>query len=185
MHPYLRSSARSMSRRHSQRHSQAGSVLVELAMVMPFLLLLVLGVGFFGRVFYTSILVSNAARAGAAHGIRFAYTDTAGMKRAAVDDAHTNLANFTVANVPTATYYCSCPAPEGRLASCYDAPGVVHTCAEAGYGQPQVYVQVDTAYTFNTFGIGADGNPVQVCLPGTLCIPATVTLNGHALIRAQ
>lgn len=168
--------------RHS---SQSGSVLLELALVLPFLLLLVLGTTFFGRVFYTSILVNNAARAGAGHGIRFAYTDTAGMKQAAVDDAHTNLSNFALANVPNATFFCSCPAPEGRLASCWDAPGVVHVCAEPGYGQPQVYVQVDTNYNFNTFGIGADGNPVQVCLLGSLCLPASVTLNGHAVMRAQ
>ncbi len=178
-------SAQVFRRQRNRPRHQSGAAILELALVLPFLLLLVLGIGCFGRVFYTSILVNNAARAGAGYGIRFHYTDTPGMTAAAVADAHINLPSFTNANVTNASFFCACPAPEGQLASCYDSPGVVHQCAEVGYGQPQVYVRVDTQYTFNTFGLGADGNPVQVCLPGNLCLPASVTLQGHALARAQ
>ncbi len=177
--------------RRRRHNSQAGNAILELALVLPFLLFLVMGTAFFGRVFYTSILVNNAARAGASYGIRIPCgvppcgTAVTGIINAAVQDAHPNLPGFTNANVKNASYYCACPAPEGVLASCFDSTGSVHQCAAPGYGQPQIYVQVDTTYTFNTFGTGANGAPVQVCLPGSLCIPASVTLNGHAQMRAQ
>jgi len=46
----------------------SGQALVELALVLPVLLLLTLGVIELGRYAYISILVGNAARAGAAYG---------------------------------------------------------------------------------------------------------------------
>lgn len=50
------------------QHKQLGQALVELAFVIPMLLLLALGVIEVGRYAYISILVGNAARAGAAYG---------------------------------------------------------------------------------------------------------------------
>ena len=47
---------------------QSGQALVELAFILPILLLLALGVIELGRYSYISILVGNAARAGAAYG---------------------------------------------------------------------------------------------------------------------
>ena len=45
-------------------HRQSGQALVEMAFVVPLLLLLALGVIEVGRYAYISILVGNAARAG-------------------------------------------------------------------------------------------------------------------------
>ncbi len=167
-----------------RRKSQQGSVLVELSFVLPVFLLIAIAVGYVGRVLYFSIGVTNAARAGAGYGIRERYTDYSGMRTKAVEDAQANLPGFTTANVPVATHYCECPAPEGRLTSCFDAGGLVHQCAEPGYGPPQVYVRVDTTYTFSAFGTGADGNPVQVCVRDQ-CLPSVMVLNGHAIMRAR
>jgi Flp pilus assembly protein TadG len=50
------------------QHKQLGQALVELAFVLPILLTLLLGVIEIGRYAYISILVGNAARAGAAFG---------------------------------------------------------------------------------------------------------------------
>lgn len=50
--------------------SQSGQALVELALVLPLLLVLALGVIEIGRFAYISILVGNAARAGSAYGSR-------------------------------------------------------------------------------------------------------------------
>ena len=53
---------------NSDTCSDSGAALVEMAVVMPLLLLMVLGVGDFGRVHYRAITLSHAARAGAAYG---------------------------------------------------------------------------------------------------------------------
>ena len=44
-----------------------GQSFVELALALPFLLLLLLGLADFGRAFYYTTIISNAARAGAAY----------------------------------------------------------------------------------------------------------------------
>src|ERR1700688_1288841 len=56
------------------RGSESGQSLVEVALMLPFLLLLVLGVIEIGRYAYVSILVANAARAGAAYGSQSPFT---------------------------------------------------------------------------------------------------------------
>jgi Flp pilus assembly protein TadG len=48
--------------------SERGGALVELAVALPLLILIAIGVMDYGRVFFTSIAVSNAARAGAEWG---------------------------------------------------------------------------------------------------------------------
>ena len=47
--------------------SDEGQSLVELALALPILLLLLLGLADFGRAFYYTTIISNAARAGAAY----------------------------------------------------------------------------------------------------------------------
>jgi hypothetical protein len=65
--------------------SQSGQALVELAFMLPILLLLCLGAIEIGRYAYISILVGNAAHAGAAYGARGLNkaNDTAGILNAA------------------------------------------------------------------------------------------------------
>jgi Flp pilus assembly protein TadG len=50
------------------KKKQSGQALVEFAFVVPMLLLLLLGIVEIGRYAYISILIGNAARAGAAYG---------------------------------------------------------------------------------------------------------------------
>lgn len=50
--------------------SRRGGAAVELAVALPILILLAIGVIDYGRVFYTSIAVANAARAGAEYGVQ-------------------------------------------------------------------------------------------------------------------
>src|SRR5215475_6519113 len=54
--------------RFADRRLQLGQALVELALILPMMLLLLIGVIEFGRYAYISILVGNAARAGALYG---------------------------------------------------------------------------------------------------------------------
>ena len=71
-----------------RRRKQGGQALVELAFVLPVLLILLLGVIEVGRYAYISILISNAAHAGAFYGAQgngFS-NDSAGITRAAQYD---------------------------------------------------------------------------------------------------
>ena len=73
-----------------QKHAkQKGTALLELALVWPLLSLVLLGVIDFGRIFYASIEVTNAAHAGVQYGARSLTlaNDTAGMQSAAINDA--------------------------------------------------------------------------------------------------
>jgi len=60
-------------------HREDGQSYVETALVLPFLILLVVGVLDLGRAFNAHIVVSNAAREGARYGVARA-SDTTGIK---------------------------------------------------------------------------------------------------------
>jgi Flp pilus assembly protein TadG len=62
-------------------HSECGSSLIEMAFIMPLLLLILFGVVDFGRAYYLAIEVAGAARAGAVYGSQYP-TDTVGMTNA-------------------------------------------------------------------------------------------------------
>jgi Flp pilus assembly protein TadG len=90
-----------------QKHAkQKGTALLELALVWPLLSLVLLGVIDFGRIFYASIEVTNAAHAGVQYGARSLTlaNDTAGMQTAATNDAVD-----TSGMTSSANYTCRCP----------------------------------------------------------------------------
>jgi Flp pilus assembly protein TadG len=76
------------NRRTSRRATQSGQALLEVALVTPLLLLLAVGIIEIGRYAYYSILVADAARAGAQYGAQNLATaaDTAGIRTAAEND---------------------------------------------------------------------------------------------------
>jgi Flp pilus assembly protein TadG len=114
--------------------SRSGGAAVELAVVFPFLLLLVAGVVDFGRVFYTSVAVANAARAGAEYGSRNfeAPTDTAGMRQFAQQDGN-EVGTLAI----SARYYCRCGATTSNP-----------PCAACNGGAaPDVFVEVTASRT--------------------------------------
>jgi TadE-like protein len=150
--------------RVSRRRSQSGASLVELAVVLPFLLLLVLGAVDFGRAYYLSIEVANAARAGAQYGVRNS-ADIPGMQNAALSDG---------ADVPglsaVATSGCECSDGSDSVANCSSPP----TCP-GGAGGPIYlvnFVQVSTTATYR---------PVIPWPGGTISIP----MSGQARLRTD
>ena len=72
-------------RGRAARGGESGAALVELAFVLPMLVLLTVGTVDFARVFYIGMVLTNAARAGAQYGGQTVgrSTDTAGMAAAA------------------------------------------------------------------------------------------------------
>ncbi len=147
-------------RRLRATRSEDGSSLLELALVLPFLLLLLLGVVDFSRGYYLGLEVSAAAHAAALYGSQHD-TDITGMQNAALADA-SDVPNFTSSSV-TASYGCECSDGSSASASC----SVVPTCATNVVD----YVQVATSATYN----------VLFPWPG---VPASLTLSGNARMRA-
>ena len=145
---------------NSDTRSDSGAALVEMALVMPLLLLMVLGVGDFGRVLYRAITLSHAARAGAAYGAQGGghAGDAAGIRQAAEEEAQ-DIAPITV----TSQRICECTG--GAAVSCMMA-----SCGS--YGAPRAFVEVTATQTFATL----------VPFPG---IPSTVPLSRTAKVRVQ
>jgi len=139
----------------TRRTSQAGSALIELALLFTVIMLLLLGVIDFALVIHQSMVVSEAAYAGAQYG---AYSgnaaNTAMMKTIATNSA-TGIAGFSA----TATTWCACSAG-GASVSCSS------TCTS--YGTPVMYVQVVTTATASLL-FQYTGIPLSVPLTGT-CI---------------
>lgn len=146
------------------KKSDSGSSLAELALLLPLLVLMFLGVVELGRIFYASIEVNNAARAGAAYGAQSNITagDTAGMIRVAQQDAP-SIPGLTA----TASYYCACSTAGGAttdLGSCQD------TCASGDH--EVIFVKVNTSASFSTLSK----------FPG---LPTPFTTHGQAIMRVS
>jgi Flp pilus assembly protein TadG len=145
--------------RRSAYRRQGGAAIVELAFVLPLLLLLFLGAMDFGRVMYWSITLTHAARAGAQYGVQStAIADKSTAIRAAALAEAQDIGAIGV----NSRRYCLCPPQTS----------VVCTSTCSGYGPPRVFVEVTTDATFRTL----------VPWPG---IPATVPMVRTASMRLQ
>jgi Flp pilus assembly protein TadG len=137
---------------------EQGASIVEVALLLPVLVLLLLGAIDFGMAYYLDIEIGNAAYAGALYGSQN-NTDTTGMQNAAVKDA-ANVKNMTA----TAIYGCECSDGTNQVPSCTTQPA---GCSV----NPVNYVQVTTSATYRTL----------FPWPG---IPSTFPMQGLAKLRA-
>jgi Flp pilus assembly protein TadG len=96
--------------------SEHGASLVEVALVLPVLILILLGVVDFGRAYYLSNEVAGAAHAGAVYGSQYP-TDTTGMQTAAAANAP-DVSGLTT----TASYGCECSDGSDASTSCATVP---------------------------------------------------------------
>jgi len=157
------------------RPDQAGQALVELAFILPMVLLLLLGVIEIGRYAYISILVGNAARAGAlygAQGFSFATINNPAITAAARNDFAANgfdPTTLTVDSFPT----CGCDIggtiSVDTAGNCAPAPGgPPPPCA----GNWAVTIHVTAHNNFSAL----------FNYPG---LPATLQLSSTALMRVS
>jgi hypothetical protein len=137
----------------SLRRSDAGSAAVELAVVVPVLALLALGVSEFGRVYYAAITVAGAARAGAQYGAQNVLTtlDTASINQAARNEG-ADIGTIAA----TSSRFCRCP--DGSTPSC------TGTCPS--YGGPEVFVRVSASKTVS-FLMHYPGMPSSISISRT------------------
>lgn len=117
--------------------SEQGISLVEMALVIPFLLLIVIGVVDFGRAYYLYNEVVGAAHAGAIYGSQFP-TDTTGMQTAGTNNAP-DVSGISV----SATYGCECLDGTSASASCSSAP----SCSSSNNEVYYVHVTASATYT--------------------------------------
>ena len=130
--------------------------MIEVAILMPLLLLILVGAVDFGQAYYVGIEVASAAQAGTTYGM-MNYNDTAGMRMAAAADA-SDVPSMT----SVATWGCECSDGTGASVSCATTP----TC-----GSNLVdYVDVATSVSFT---------PI-LSYPA---VPASFVLSGHSRMR--
>jgi hypothetical protein len=147
--------------RHRFARRAAGQAAVELALLLPVVLILLLAAADFGRLFYMTIGLNSAARAGAQYGSRSVVTaaDIAGIEDAALTDGS------NIRGISATASQCSCitpPPPE--ISACPQD----YCAADSG----ATFVRVKTMATFNTL----------VRYPG---IPSQVSLTGSAVMQVQ
>jgi Flp pilus assembly protein TadG len=125
--------------RPTRRATQSGQALLEVALVTPLLMLLAVGIIEIGRYAYYSILVADAARAGAQYGAQNLATaaDTAGIRTAAENDGQ----NLTALKV-TVQHECGCTGSS--------ISGACPATACASPNHALVYVKVTVTGKFNS-----------------------------------
>jgi Flp pilus assembly protein TadG len=133
--------------------------LIELALVIPMMLLLLLGIIEIGRYAELSVVVANAARAGVQYGAQNLATaaNTAGIQSAALNDGQ----NAPGLSVTSVNILCGCSG---------STPGSACPVSCSSPNHPLVYVQVNTEGNFNAL----------FNYPG---IPSPLVVNGSAEMR--
>lgn len=112
-----------MSRRSNHRTKSAGQSLVEFGLVLPVFLLLVLVAVDFGRLYFTTIQLSNAVREAANYGASQPDDPGGMLARANTErNAQSQTGQQDVLAYP-ANLSTSCANPGGTPISCADAPG--------------------------------------------------------------
>ena len=142
--------------------STAGAATVELALIIPVLVLIMLGLLDMGRIFYGAITVVSAARAGVAYGSMSAVhaDDIPAMVTSATNDAvDVNGLTFS------ALKRCECPDETPPAVAC-----TVNVCMDGT--NVRIYVETTVTGTFTT----------TLPYPG---IPSSITITRTAQMRAQ
>jgi Flp pilus assembly protein TadG len=135
---------------------ESGNSLIELALAVPLLLLMLLGTADFGRLFYESIAVENAARCGT----QFAVVSTAN---------HNNLAGIQQAALNDLPVSASASALATKVCRC--GWGAENDCSTT-CSSKRTYIRVRVQKTFTPL----------VPYPG---IPSSVLLRADSIMRIK
>lgn len=128
--------------------SRKGNALVETALAFPVLVLIVVGVFDYGRIFSTNLVAGNAARAGAQVAIlspeRFAGSDFA----AAIGEVEAAVGTDDRRQRVEVTRFSECPGAEQEQAYPANCPGA------AGYLRIRVSLPLEPAFRYPGFPSG-------------------------------
>ena len=117
-----------MTRSHSLARDNRGNAAVEFALLMPILLLLLSGLIDFGRAFFTSMELENAARAGAQYGFINGADDLSQIEATVRGASSVDDADLSVAT----TSFCGCP--DGTVQPCAGGDCGCHSSTEITSG---------------------------------------------------
>jgi len=140
-----------------RKRKQLGQALIELAFVLPMLMLLLLGVIEVGRYAYIAILIGNAARAGAAYGAQSngQSVDTTGIANAADYDFAGATSGTTTTNgqtvstlTVTSSVACGCDSA-GTITSFGCTTATNPNAGSCATGNWVVVVSVTASGSFN------------------------------------
>jgi Flp pilus assembly protein TadG len=164
-----------MKDRKLRLQSQRGQSLIEVALLTPLLLSLMVGSIEMGRYAYLSILVGNAARAGAAYGSQSLAqsVDATGIQTAATNDFQNNGPSSAVLTVSGGNggSYVSCGCDSGGTITAATCSSSVNPNAGiCATGHWVVMVSVNASAKFNSL----------FKYPG---IPASLTVTQTATMR--
>src|ERR1700719_1267224 len=155
--------------------SECGQSMLEVALLLPMLLILALGVIEMGLYAYLSILVGNAARAGAAYGSQSLALslDGTGIQTAATNDFQNNGPSSAVLTVsggaPDGTYVsCGCDSG-GTITAATCSPKVNPNAGTCASGHWVVMVSVQAQAKFNSL-FKYPGIPASLTVPQTATI---------------
>jgi len=154
------------------KRGQTGNAIVEFALILPFMLLVTLGVIALSRYAYLGIVVANAAHAGAAYGAQLnggGSNDAAGMIAAAEKDAAGNGVGTITSPAPSPTTFCMYWVYSSPLPSANPSPNPGCSPSVAGTKTAIVYVSVQVT------GKASSGLPNVPFLPSQMTITSTAT----------
>jgi len=140
-------------------------------MCLPLLVLILVGTADFARVFYTSIALTNAARAAAQAG---AYGLAQSDPVAGPMVATANTASNIVPSSVNVSRTCSCVSDDGLLSSPMSCTAPLSTACPAGTIPPRHRVITVTATTGTTFST----------ISSLLGVPCRVAVGGCGLTRS-
>jgi Flp pilus assembly protein TadG len=143
----------------SSCRSSKGQSTLELAIILPVMLLLLLAAADFGRALFVAIDLQSAAQAGALYGSQnvIAAADSSGMVTAAKNDGN------EISNLSVSASQCTCTTAS-KVQSCPQA-----YCVD----NPQAnYIEVDTHASFELLGT-------------YLGISSPIQLSGKAIMQVQ
>lgn len=145
---------------------QAGQSMLEICLILPFVLLLLVGVIEIGRYAYISILVGNAARAGAAYGsLNLAHSvDTTGISTAAINDFQNN-GQAAPSGFVNSSISCGCDSG-GSVSAAGCSPSSNPNAGFCSAGHWVVVVSVTAAGSFNGL-LRYPGIPTPLAVTGT------------------
>jgi Flp pilus assembly protein TadG len=160
-------SARTIFRIPLEVGSESGTAAIELALFLPFLLLLLTGIVELGVSAYEAMQVSNAAEAGALFAAAtYAPTNAPAFSAASTASATTSGAALlpgsnTLTATPAPTQFCGCPSAAGSVSNLGAPPCSATACA--GSTPAGTYVQVNASLNH------------MAIFPTTWGLPATFT----------
>ena len=163
------------------RRIHRGQTAVEIAIAAPILSVLLIICSDFARIFYTSVEVNNAARAGAQYASQTTSTASNTSNIALAAEAGAPNLSLTSSNVTSSECTCVSPAPSGmtECASnyCTDSGG---DSSNGNIGATYVTVTVTKAFN-STFNLASFSNVIH----GFGSQPSSWTLTGSAIVQVS